>query len=185
MKSKDFAAEIEPQTRKGLDIAVKELGWRSSDHAVQSRHPLLPVEHELHDASRQWTVASVRGRVGLSRPHEQTADRMPAVERVEEPADLVTVSDVAALELGQSHVPAVGVVENRGDLHGVVSVHSAARFEFVANSRSVITPRNSSSLRNWSSFLASPLSSGNTTLPACTRIVTPTLRPRVCNCLGV
>ena len=59
----------------------------------------------------------VRSGLRLRGPHQEPANRMAAVERVEQTAHLVAVPDVAALELGQRHVPTVDVVENRGDLH--------------------------------------------------------------------
>ena len=62
-------------------------------------------------------VAAMGRSLRLRRPDQQAADRMAAVKRIEEPAHLVAVPDVPTLKLGQRHVPAVDVVEDRGDLH--------------------------------------------------------------------
>ena len=63
-------------------------------------------------------VAPMGRRLRLRRPDEQTADRMPPVERIKQTADLITVPNVTALKLGKGHVAAVDMVEDRGDLHG-------------------------------------------------------------------
>jgi hypothetical protein len=44
---------------------------------------------------------------------------MAFVEGIEQAWDLVTVPDVAPLELRQGHVAAVDVVEDGGDFHGL------------------------------------------------------------------
>ena len=78
---------------------------------------LLPVEGQFHDARGERPVAPVGGRPRLGGPHEQAADGMAAIERIEKPAHLVAVPDVAPLELGEGHVPAIDVVEDGGDFH--------------------------------------------------------------------
>src|SRR6266536_5019549 len=57
------------------------------------------------------------GGFGFSGPHQQTANRMTAIEGTEQAAHLIAVPDIAALKLGQSHMPAVDMVEDRGDFH--------------------------------------------------------------------
>ena len=52
-------------------------------------------------------------RHGLGRPDEQTADGMPTVQRIEKSPDLIPISDIAALKLGQGHVTAIDMIENR------------------------------------------------------------------------
>src|SRR5438874_2493665 len=59
----------------------------------------------------------MHSRSGLGSPHEQAAHRAAQVERREQLTNLVAIPDIAALELGQGHVPTVDVVEDRGDLH--------------------------------------------------------------------
>ena len=109
--------EVEAQRRERLRIAIEEPGRLAAHHAVERRHSLLTVQQQLHHARRQRAVAAMDCGLRLRRPDQQAPDRMAAVERVEEPAHLVAVPDVAALELGQRHVPAVDVVEHSGDLH--------------------------------------------------------------------
>ena len=50
-------------------------------------------------------------------PHEEAAHWTAQVERGEQLPNLIAVPDIAALELGQRHVPAVDVVEDGRDLH--------------------------------------------------------------------
>ena len=102
-----LAIEVEAQTGEGLRVAVKELRRPAAHHAVERSHALLAVEQQFHHARRQCAVTTVRCGIRLCGPDEQAADRMAAVQRVEEPAHLVAVPDVAALKLGQRHVPAV------------------------------------------------------------------------------
>ena len=45
------------------------------------------------------------GRFGC--PHEEPADRMSPVKRIEKAAHLITVPDIATLKPGQRHVPTV------------------------------------------------------------------------------
>jgi hypothetical protein len=52
---------------------------------------LLAVEQQLDHARRQQTVTPWSGGLGFGGPHQQTADRMPAVERIEQPMYLVAV----------------------------------------------------------------------------------------------
>ena len=108
---------MEAQPGECLGVAIEELRRPSAHHAVERGHSLLAVEQQLHDAGRERTVAAMRRRLRFRGPDQQAAHRMAPVERIEQPADLVAVPDVAALELGQRHVPAVDVVEDGGDLH--------------------------------------------------------------------
>ena len=85
--------------------------------AVERRHPLLAVQQEFHHARSKVAVASVLGTVGVRDPHQQAADRMPAVQGLHQALDLVAVPDVAPLEFGQGHVAAVDVVEDGRNLH--------------------------------------------------------------------
>jgi hypothetical protein len=57
------------------------------------------------------------GGLGLCRADQQSADRVAFVERIEQPTDLVTIPDVASLELEQGHGAAVDLIEEGGDLH--------------------------------------------------------------------
>src|ERR1019366_1493571 len=86
-------------------------------HAIERRHALLAVEQELHYAGRERSIAPMRSRLGFRRPDQQTADRMPAIKRIEQAADLIAVPDIAPLKFGQGHMAAVDVVEDRRDLH--------------------------------------------------------------------
>ena len=106
-----FQVELQPGER--LDVSVEEARRSTADHAVERRHALLTVEQQLHDSRGKRTVAAMIRGLGLGRPDQQPADRMAAVERIEQAADLVAVPNVAALKLGEGHVPAVDMVENR------------------------------------------------------------------------
>ena len=108
---------MEPEPGEGLSVAVEELGRLAAHDAIEGRHSLLPVQQQLHHTCRQRPVAAMRRRLRFGGPDEQATHRMAAVERVEEPAHLVAIPDVPSLELGQRHVPAVDMVEDRGDLH--------------------------------------------------------------------
>ena len=109
--------QMKAQCRERLGVAIKELWRPPTHHTVQGGHALLAVEHELHHPRGKRAVTTMRGGLRLGGPHQEPANRMAAVERVEQTAHLIAVPDVAALELGQSHVPAVDVVEDGGDLH--------------------------------------------------------------------
>ena len=63
-------------------------------------------------------ITSMGGGLRLRGPHQQAADGMALVERIEQPTHLVAIPHVPPLELGQGHVAAVDVVEDGGDLHG-------------------------------------------------------------------
>ncbi|MCU0990925.1 MAG: hypothetical protein MUE63_15490 [Xanthomonadales bacterium] len=107
---------MEVQAGEGLRVAIEE-AWRlAADHAVERCHALLPVEQQLHDARRQRAFAAARGGLAFGGPNQQAAHRV-AVQRFEQPAHLVAVPRIAALELGQRHVPAVDVIQDRRDLH--------------------------------------------------------------------
>ncbi len=58
------------------------------------------------------------GGLRLRGPDQQATYRMAFVERIEKPVHLVAIPHVAPRELRQSHVAAVDVVEDGGDLHG-------------------------------------------------------------------
>lgn len=53
----------------------------------------------------------MHGGFGFGCPNEQPADRMPPVEGIEEPFDLVAIPDVTSLKFGQGHVAAVDMIE--------------------------------------------------------------------------
>jgi hypothetical protein len=59
----------------------------------------------------------MRGALGLCRPNEETTDRVTSIEGLEETTHLVSIPDIAALELRQRHMAAVDVAENGRDLH--------------------------------------------------------------------
>jgi hypothetical protein len=63
------------------------------------------------------SAPAMRGRLRLCCPHQQAADRVTPVQGIKQPAHLVAVPDIAALELRQRHVPAVDVIEDGRDLH--------------------------------------------------------------------
>ena len=109
--------KVEAESGEGLGVAVEELGRLAAHDAVEGRHALLAIQQQFHDAGRQRAVAAMRRRLRFGGPDEQAANRMAAIERVEQPAHLVAIPDIPSLELGQRHVPAVDVVEDGGDLH--------------------------------------------------------------------
>jgi len=57
-----------------------------------------------------------------SRADELSADRLAAIEGVEQATDLVTVADVAPLDFREGHVAAVDVVEDGGEFHDQASL---------------------------------------------------------------
>ena len=61
---------------------------------------------------------AVDGGLRFRSPHQQAADGMAVVEGIKQRPHLISIPDIASLELGQGHVAAVDVVEDGGDLHG-------------------------------------------------------------------
>jgi hypothetical protein len=117
VEGEGLRVQVEAQSGEGVGVAVEELGRPAARHAVERGHALLTVEQELDDAGCERCVAAMGGGHGLGGPHQQPTDRMAAVERVEQPPDLVAVPDIAALELRQRHVAVVDMIENRRNLH--------------------------------------------------------------------
>ena len=117
VEGEDLLSEMEAEPGEGLGVAIEELRRLAAHHAIEGGHALLAIEQELHHASGQLAIAAMGGGLRLRGPDQQAADRMALVERIEQPAHLVAIPDVAPLELGQGHVAAVDVVEDGGDLH--------------------------------------------------------------------
>ena len=117
VEGEGFVAEMEVQSLENFLIPVEELRRLSSDNAIERRHPLLPVQQQLHDARRQRTAAPVHGCLRFGGPNQKTADRMTAIEGIDQTPNLVTGPHITALKLRQRHVPAVNVVQYRGNLH--------------------------------------------------------------------
>lgn len=109
---------MEPQSREGLGVAIEKLRRLAAKHAVERGHALLAVEQQLHHAGGQWTISAMRGTSGFGGPYKKPAHGVPTVEGIKKSAHLLAIPDVAALELGQCHVPVVDVVEDGGYFHG-------------------------------------------------------------------
>ena len=45
-------------------------------------------------------------------PDKETADRMSAIQRIKQSADLISVPDVSALKFWQSHVTAINMIKD-------------------------------------------------------------------------
>ena len=131
-----LVVEVEVQPGECLGVAVEEPGRPAADDAVERGDPLLAVEQELDDAGGERPVAAGVGVLGPGRPDQQAADRVLAVEREHEAADLVAVPDVAALELGQGHAAQVDLAQDGVDLHALPPTVARWRIRFNIRTRS-------------------------------------------------
>ena len=99
-----FGFDVEVQPRENARVPVEELGRLPANDSVDRGHSLLAVKEELHDTRRGASLRRGTGRPSTP-PHEEASHRVPAVERVLESADLVTVPHVTPLEFGQPMYP--------------------------------------------------------------------------------
>jgi hypothetical protein len=104
--------EVKPEPSKRGRVAVEKLWWLPSHYTVERGDALLAVEQQLHNSGRQLAVAPMVGCPRLRGPNKQTAHWVPPIERAKQGAHLVAVPHIAALKLGQGHVPAVNMVED-------------------------------------------------------------------------
>ena len=73
---------------------------------------MLPVEQELVNTVSARTLTTMVRVFRLCRPHQETAHRMPPLERMERVAHLMPVPNITELKFGQRHVAGVNMIEN-------------------------------------------------------------------------
>src|SRR5579883_2261166 len=113
---KRLSIEMEAQASERRSVAVEEFRHLTANDAVECRHTLLAIEQQFHNTRGNRSVTAMICRLGLCRPYQQPSDGVPAVEGIKQPAHLIAVPHVTALELRQG-VPAINVIKNRRNLH--------------------------------------------------------------------
>ena len=104
--------DVKAQAGKGLLVALEERGRAASGDPVQGCDPLLAVKNQHAKGRGRRRRAPDDRAVGLGLPGQQAAHWVSAIQRSHESADLITVPDVAALELRQQHAPRVDLIQN-------------------------------------------------------------------------
>jgi hypothetical protein len=119
--------DVEPQVAEGRGVALEERWRLAPDDPEQRRDALLPVEKQLLLTRDDRRATPNRLLAALGLPDEQRADRKAEIQRAHQPADLIAVPHVPALELRQEHRSRVDLVQDRAQLRHAVPLLARLR----------------------------------------------------------
>src|SRR5262249_44291529 len=117
--------DVEMQAGEGLLVALEERWRLATGDPIQRGDPLLPIEDQHSDSGSPSRLSPYRCAVRLGLPGQQATYRIVTVERPHEATDLITVPDVAPLELRQQDAPGVDLEQDRCQLRHDPSPESA------------------------------------------------------------